>query len=178
MIIARRATYLKELEEQIAKDEAKLKPKPKPKKTHTLEKCSCGALLSKNKVAKHLKTRFHQEALDKRTPTEQLNDRLDKLENDIETAIAKEREENKTKPGPSEQFFGQKQQPRATTPPKVRIVNLLKEKAHLQLIGSSPANPTARNQDADGGNTSANRNPVSAQTVSTQGSRQDPETTF
>ena len=41
MIIARRATYLKELEEQIAKDEAKIKPKPKPikpkQKTHPRE---------------------------------------------------------------------------------------------------------------------------------------------
>ena len=71
MIIARRATYLKELEERIAKDEAKLNQKPKKKKTHTLEKCSCGALLSKNKVAKHLKTRFHQEALDKKTQPQQ-----------------------------------------------------------------------------------------------------------
>ena len=121
MIIARRAVFLQNLEEQIAKDEAKLPPKQKPikpkQKTHTLEKCSCGALLSKNKVAKHLKTRVHQEALDKRTqpqqtqtPTEQLNDRLDKLENEIETAIAKAKEENKPKP-------------------PVRIVNLLKEKS-------------------------------------------------
>ena len=125
-----------ELEEQQDEPEEPPPTKPKPTKTPTLEKCSCGALLSKNKVAKHLKTRFHQEALDKRTPTEQLNDRLDKLENDIETAIAKAKEENKPKPppptpGPSENFFGQKQQPRATTPPPVRIVNLMKEKSPL-----------------------------------------------
>ena len=72
MIIARRASFLQNLEEQIANDEAKLPTKPKQTKqkqtkTHTLEKCSCGALLSKNKVAKHLKTRVHQEALDKKT---------------------------------------------------------------------------------------------------------------
>ena len=33
---------------------------------HTLQKCSCGTLLSKNKLAKHLKTKFHQEALSKK----------------------------------------------------------------------------------------------------------------
>ena len=85
MIIARRASFLQNLEEQIAKDNLtfkKLTKRRKPKQT--------------------------------KTQTEQLKDRLDKLENDIETAIAKAKEENKPKPppppptpGPSEQFFGQ-----------------------------------------------------------------------
>ena len=115
MIIARRATYLKELEERIAKDNLTLKKltkRRKPKQT--------------------------------RTPTEQLNDRLDKLENDIETAIAKAKEENKPKPGPSEQFYGQKQQPRATTPPKVRIVNLLKEKSPFATYWKFPCQPDGK----------------------------------
>ena len=39
----------------------------KTHQTHTLHKCSCGALLTKTKIAKHLRSDFHLNALSKKT---------------------------------------------------------------------------------------------------------------
>ena len=43
---------------------------PKHKQQHTLVKCSCGALLTKSKIAKHLRSNFHLNALSKKTKQE------------------------------------------------------------------------------------------------------------
>ena len=64
--------------------------------THTLQTCTCGALLSKNQMAKHLRSSFHQQALSRKeasrstglrrehTPTEQLQARLAKLDAEMD----------------------------------------------------------------------------------------------
>ena len=57
-----------------AKAEAKAKAKASPRTpavkakpcTHTLQTCTCGAPLSKNKMAKHLRSKVHQDALSRK----------------------------------------------------------------------------------------------------------------
>jgi hypothetical protein len=63
---------------------------------HTLQTCSCGALLSRNKMAKHMKTKIHEEALskkttqpDRKTEIKEIKKRLKELEEPEKTPTEK-----------------------------------------------------------------------------------------
>ena len=77
---------VKRVKDQAKAEARQAKAQVKVQATSTLETCACGCRLTKNKMAKHLKTKMHLNLLATKevTPTQALMERLNKIEADMD----------------------------------------------------------------------------------------------